>query len=267
MATSVVKVDNKKYEASQTALSAAVADIVVKDAATCLEAKKIQKNIRDEMKQRHFILDPFVVQAKANYDDARDERAKWIDPLEKLDETLADKVKTFEREEREAAKREEDRINAENARLAREKAEREQKEREKAAKEQREAKIKEINAALKAGDIGKREAAKMLKEAGADAEAAIQQAAADAEIAKNAPPPKVEVKPNIPTVSGVPSRRNWKFRFAPNGENILLDAFREKMELRTFVQPNEQEIGRMVRDTKDKKLAESRCPGIEVYED
>lgn len=267
MGTTVIRVDEKQFQSSQQALQTAVHDLTVTDAATCLEAKKIQKAIRDEMKQRKFVLEPFVQKAKSSYEEARDERDKWLDPLEQLDKDLADKVKAYEREEREKAQREQDRINAENARIAREKAEAERKQREQEATEKREARVKEIRAALKAGDIGKREAARMLKEAGAFEEAEKAQAAADAEAAKNAPPPAVTVKPNIPSVAGVPSRRNWKFRFAPNGQNILMDAFRDKMELRPFVQPNEQEIGRMVRDTKDKKLAEARCPGIEVYED
>lgn len=274
MATSVVKIDNKQFELRQTELRQRVQQIVVVSAASCLEAKMIQRQIREEMKMRKIILDPFVNQAKSAYDTAKDERAKWITPLEADDETLAGKVKTYEREEREAAQREQDRINAENARLFREKAEAERKERERLAKEMKDAKIKEIKAALKAGEIGKREAAKMLKEAGADAEAAIEQAAADAEAAKNAPPPKVEVKPNIPTVAGVPSRVNFKVEVTHPDRiiNAYIDAVALRntervVYLRQFIMPNEQAIGAEARKVKNSKLMTTLIPGCRFYED
>jgi hypothetical protein len=265
MATAVIPVDSKKFEATQSELQKMVSSIVVKDADTCLQAKTAQRDIRSEMKLRHAVLDPFVIRAKTNYDDAKMERDKWIAPLETMDETLAAKVKTYEREEREAAQREQDRINAENARIARERADAEAKAAKEKAEAERKAAVAEINRALKAKEITKAKAAKMLREAGAYAEAQAQQAEADAEAAKNVPPPEVTVRPNIPTVSGVPSRRNWKFRVVD--ENALMDAFRENMSLRLFVQANEIEIGRMVRDTKDKAKAEAKCPGIVVFEE
>jgi len=252
MATSVVKVDNKKFESMNTQLEQAVDSIIVKDAATCLEAKKVQKAIRDELKQRHFVLDPFVMQAKANYDDARDERAKWIDRLETLDETVGARVKTYEREEREAAAREQDRINKENARIAQEKADQERRDREAAATQQRETRVKEIRALLKAGKIGKREAAKLLNEAGAFEEAEKAAAAADAEVAKSAPPPAVTVKPNIPVLAGVPSRVNWRYRIT--NENLVPDE---------YWMLNEQKIGADVRRDKEK----TSIPGVEAYPD
>ena len=64
MAASVVKIDNKKFELRQTELRQHVQSIVVKDSQTCLEAKSLQRIIRDEMKTRKLVLDPFVYQAK-----------------------------------------------------------------------------------------------------------------------------------------------------------------------------------------------------------
>jgi hypothetical protein len=63
--------------------------------------------------------------------------------------------------------------------------------------------------------------------------------------------PQVEVKPNIPTVAGVPSRRNWKFR--------ILD---ENKIPRQYLMPNEVSIGYFVRET---KKAGEVIPGIEAY--
>ena len=252
MSTTVIRVDNKQFESKQAELSRLAASIVVKDASTCLEAKTAQRQIRDELKLRHAVLDPFVSNAKSAWDQAKDERSKWIDPLDKLDDLLAQKVKGYEREEREAATREQDRINKENARIAQEKADQERRDREAAATHQREARVKEIKALLKAGEIGKREAAKLLKEAGAFEEAAKAAAAADAEAAKSAPPPAVTVKPNIPTVAGVPSRVNWRYRII--NENLVPDE---------YWMLNEQKIGADVRRDKEK----TSIPGVEAYPD
>ena len=65
--------------------------------------------------------------------------------------------------------------------------------------------------------------------------------------------PKIEVKPNIPTMAGVPSRRNYKFR--------IIDASRIP---RQYLCPDEHKIGRDVRDWK--KVGEV-IPGVEAYED
>lgn len=256
MSTAITKPDVKQFETRLAKLKAEAAAIVVKDAASCLVAKTAQRDLRNEMKAIHLVLDPFVNSAKMHLQEAKDELNKHIEPREAIDDALTAKVKTYEREEREKAQREQDRINAENARIAREKAEADRIQREKDAKEKREARVKEIDAALKAGDIGKREHARMLREAGAFEEAANAQAAIDAEAAKNAPPPAVTVKPNIPTVSGVPSRVNWRFR--------IVDSSKIAQE---YWMVDEQKIGAEVRRIKDKAKAEGQIGGIEVYQD
>jgi hypothetical protein len=274
MATSIVRVDEKKYTSNAEALAAAVTDIVVKDGAKCLEAKRVKKTIADELKQRHFVLDPFVVQAKANYDEAKDQRAKWITPLETLEEKIEQKIKTYEREERERTQREQDAINAENARLKREADEQERKDKEAAAKIEREAKVKEIRALLKAGKIGKRESARLLKEAGAHEEAALAQAAADAETAKATPPPPVTLKPDIPAVAGVPSRVNYKAEVLR--PELLINAYVDAVHLknteravylRQFIMVNAQKLGEEARTVKNSKHLASQIPGVRFYED
>jgi hypothetical protein len=247
-----------------------VSSIVVKDADTCLQAKTAQRDIRSEMKLRHSVLDPFVIRAKTNYDDAKMERDKWIAPLETMDETLAAKVKTYEREEREAAQREQDRINAENARIARERADAEAKAAKEKAEAERKAAVAEINRALKAKQITKAKAAKMLREAGAFAEAKAQQAEADAEAAKNAPPPEVTVRPNIPTVSGVPSRRNYRaevtddYRFIHEAARRLLDG---DTSLREFLMINGSAVASRAREMKDSKAFMAKYPFTKAWED
>jgi len=65
---------------------------------------------------------------------------------------------------------------------------------------------------------------------------------------------QISVVPAIPTVAGVPSRRNWKFRIT---NSVIIP--------RRFWMVDEQAIGRMVRETKDKEQAEKNCPGITVW--
>jgi len=249
--SSVVKVDNRKFEIRQAELTRMVSAIVVTDAATCLEAKKTQKDIRDELKTRHFILDPFVAQAKRAYDDTKDEHAKWVEPLEKLDEQLAQKVKDYERVERERAAAEERRINEERRRKAEEEAAEQRKRDEAAAAERRKQELARIAEAQKAGDLKKREAEKMKKEAEERERQAREQAARDAEAAK-ASVQDVKVQAAIPTVAGVPSRTNWRYRIV--NANLVPDE---------YWMLNEQKIGADVRRDKEK----TNIPGIEVYPD
>ena len=131
------------------------------------------------------------------------------------------------------AEAEERRINEERRKKAADDAEAERKRRE-----------KEIEAQRKAGEVGKREAERLRKEAEAEAKA---QAAAVVD---------VKVQANIPSVQGVPSRVNWKFR--------IVDA--NKIP-KAYLIPDEQKIGQTVRLLKDKARTEAVIPGIEVYTD
>jgi hypothetical protein len=275
MATAITGPVTKQYEEKQITLRKLVESIVVTDPETCLQAKTLQRDIRSEMKLRRSVLDPFVEAAKSNLAKAKDELNKWIVPLQTDDDTLATKVKEYEREERHKAEAEQERINAERRAEAEKKAAEERKERERLAKEEKDKKIKEIRVALKRGDIGQREAAKMLQQAGAWAEAQAEQAAADAEAkvqaVKDAP---VTVKPNIPSVSGVPSRVNYKVEVR-DVDVILLawatavfgkDADRAAY-LRQFITIDTQALGAEARKIKDSKKLESLIQGIRAWDE
>lgn len=266
--------DVQHFQTALTALKTQADSIVVNDAATCLQAKTAQRNVRDYLKDVHAKLDPFVNLAKRTYDETRDERARWLTPGEAIDDALAAKVKAYERQEREAAQREQDRINTENARIKREKDEADRKAALEKAAADRKVRVAEINAQLRRKEITKREAAKLLKLAGADAEAAAQQAEADAEAAKNAPPPAVTVKPNIPAVAGVPSTVHYKAEVTD--ANLLINTFLQcartlSMErlnyLRQFITVDEQAIGAEARKVKNSREMEARIPGVRFYED
>lgn len=231
MSTQIVPVEG--LQAGLTELRQKAESIVVSDSGSCLAAKTAQRDVRAYMKDVHLKLDPFVESAKRNYQAARDELNKWIEPAETIDGALARKVKDYETQERMRAEAEERRINEERRKKAADDAEAERKRRE-----------KEIEAQRKAGEVGKREAERMKKEAEAEAKA---QAAAVVD---------VKVQANIPSVQGVPSRVNWKFR--------IVDA--NKIP-KAYLIPDEQKIGQTVRLLKDKARTEAVIPGIEVYTD
>jgi hypothetical protein len=248
MATSVSRPDTKKLEQTQIVLRGQYDAITVKDAETCLKAKTLMRDIRLEMKMRHAVLDPFVAIAKKNYDDAKDERAKYIDPLQTMDDSLGLQVKDFERRERERAAAEERRINEERQRLAAIEAARIQKEAWAAAKAERERQEKLIKDLRAEGELNKREAEKAKKEA-ADREArakaeAAEQAKLDAHVEA------IKVQPNLSAVAGVPSRVNWRFR--------VVDRLQVPEQ---YWMLNEQMIGADVRRDKDK----TNIPGIEIF--
>ena len=248
---STLAIPSREYEEKRIALQSLVDSLVVTDAPTCLSAKKAQQDIRVEIKMRKSVLDPFVLMSKQTYDAAKDERAKWIDPMEAMDSAIAAKVKDYERREREKAEAETRRINEENRIKAQQQADADRKERERIAAAERKAKEAELEAARKAGDIGKRESDRLKKEA-AEAEAREKaRAAEDAKIAA-ANVPQVVVQANIPTMAGVPSRRNYKAR--------VIDASRVPDQYWII---DEQKLNQEARDAK--KVGEI-IPGVEFFE-
>lgn len=254
MATNTaLAVDRKNFQNGLARLQSEATSIVVKDAETCLVAKTMQRDVRTYIKDVEAKLSPFVEAAKTNLAKAKDELNRWVDPAKTIDETLAGKVKDYERREREAAEAEQRRINEERRRIAAEQAEAERKERERLAEEERKKREKEIEAARKAGEIGKREAERIKKEAMQAEEDAKNQAAKEAEEkAQNVQ--EVKVQANIPTVAGVPSRRNWRYE--------IVD--RDKIPDRFWV-VDEKYLASEVRRLKDKTTAE--IPGIRVYQE
>ena len=227
--------------------------LVVADQSGCIAAKNLKLDIQAYMKAVKFETGPEIEIKKGELRQIQEQEKMLLAPAEAMLETSESKRKTWENEERRKAEEEQRRINEENARQARIKADNDKREAEKLAKETREKRVNEIRGMLRRGEIGKREAERLLKAAGADEEAAKAGVAAQAEETAAAAP-VVQVKPNIPAVQGTVSRQNWKFRIT-NPALIPL----------TFRMPDEVAIGRMVRDAKDKKKAEAQCAGIEVW--
>lgn len=249
MATAIIKPETQEqFTTNNKALKAWADDLVVRNASDAMQAKQTQRTIRDEIKQREFVLKPFVVTAKTALDAAREELGKWINPLEDIDQALAVKVKEYERKEREAAARETEAHNAARRALAESEAKLKREAAEILAREEQKRKQKEIEEARKAGDLNKRESEKMKKEAEWAAQQAKEQAAKQELLDRQVE--DVIVKPNIPTVAGVPSRVNWRFRVVDR--NLVP---------KQYWIINEQMIGAEVRSNKDK----TNIAGIEVF--
>lgn len=245
----------QKFQSALAVFEQQAQSLVVKDAATCLEAKTAQRDVRTYMKQVHATLDPFVTDAKANLERARDRVNQWINPAEQIDATLARKVKDYETQERLAAEAEQRRINDERRKKAEEEAAAARKKAEEEAEAARKKAAAEAEAARKAGEIGKRESERLKKKA--EEEAAQKKAEAEAQAKAAVEAVKdVTVKANIPTVAGVPSRRNWRFK--------IVDATKIP---RSFLIPDEQRIGQAVRATKNKETIEALIPGIEAWQE
>jgi hypothetical protein len=209
---------------------------------------------RGFIKKWKQVFEATIQSAKAHLDTVKNELQGHVIEAEEVVRIAETKAEAYRAEEKRQRDAEQKRLNDEAARAAQVKAEQDKREAEKAAAEKKRTTIAEVNQLLAAGRIGKREAAKRLKEAGAEEEAAIQSAAAVAEEQKAAPPPQIKVAPSIPKVAGIKGRTNWKFKITD-----------ETKIPRLYCTPDEVAIGNMVRATKDKAKAEALIPGIEVW--
>ena len=191
-----------------SALVAKGESLKVCDQATDLDAKQFELEVKSYEKAVDLYADADIQDATERLNRLRIAKMKLLQPLVLVRDKVRGIRKAWEEAERRAAEAEENRLQAE-------------------AQKTRE---REVNAQLRKGEIGKREAEQLKLEV-----------------------PKVTVKPSIPTISGVQSRRNWTFE--------IVDA---RLIPDKFWIVDVQAIGRMVRETKDKALAEKTCPGIIV---
>lgn len=205
--------------------------IEIVDATSCLAAKQFQVEVKSYSKAVDLYADGDIQDAKERLTKLQAAKKMLLNPIETVLAIVDRKRRTWEEDERRRAEAEQRRLQEEA-----------RKQSEARAEEERKAKEKEIAAQVKAGEIGKREAAKLKQQAVEEETKAAQEV------------PQVKVAASIPTLQGTASRRNWKFR--------IVDQYKIP---RQFLIADEVAIGRMVRDAKDKTKAESACPGIEVW--
>jgi len=246
--------------------------IVIRSQQDYIEAVQIKNAANSYIKDVKAKLGPGVASAKEHLDFLKNDMAKYITPAEMIRDTVENKRLAFAEEEKRKAEAEQRRINEENRRIAAEKAEAERKERERIAAEQRDRERKEIEAARRAGDVGKREAERMKKEADAKAERERILAEEDARrAAQNVQ--EVTVKAPIPTVAGA---KNQTYFYADvAAPDLIINAFlatcgdshgydRQNF-LRQFIQVNEQAVGAFARKTQDNAKATAAVPGVRFW--
>jgi hypothetical protein len=187
-------------------------------------------------------------------------------------EPHANRAAAWKRAEREAAQREEQRINEENRRRASEQAEAQRRADAQAAEEKRKERVKEIRGMLKRGEIGKRKAEQLLREAGANEEADKAKAAADAEQSKANVQP-VSVQANVPKVAG---RRGGVLYFAdikdPKAFILAYDLAlkagnHERADyLRQFLTLDASALRKEANDVEDSKKLNAAIPGVYFWD-
>ena len=245
--------------------------IVVNDQQDYIEAVQIKNTINSYIKDVKAKLGPGIVSAKEHLDFLKNDMAKYITPAEQLVGIVEGKRVRWAEEEKRKAEVEQIKANMEARRIAAEKANAERIERERLAAEQRERERKEIEAARRAGDVGKREAERMKKEADAKAERERILAAEEARrTAANVQ--QVTVKAAIPVVAGAMYQT---FYYADVQKPALsLFAYDEAIRkgdndraafLSKFIMVDDQEVGAFARKTKDNEKATAQVPGVRFW--
>jgi hypothetical protein len=253
MSTTQLAVVDKQLETDVEILRSKAEAIVVKTPEDYIAVCNIVVQGRGFIKRWKNVFAESIRSAKEHLQNIQSEEKRHIVAAEAVVAIAERKGEEWKREERQKAEAEQRRLNEENRRIAAEKAEAERKEQQRLADERRKEAEKAAEAARKSGDIGKREAERIKKEAAAQAEKDKARADFEAVMAKENVQ-DVTVKAAVPTVAGIKARVNWRYR--------VVD---ESKIPRAFMIRNDVKIGQMVRDAKNKAIAEASCPGIEVY--
>ena len=190
------------------AIVAEVRTLEIKDHESRTKAGLLNTQLKGESKSAEATMTPYTLAADRVVKFLREMRQRTTNLCEQGKGILVEKMGRYDREEEQKAaaekKRQQDIIDAENKRIADEKLKADQA----AAAELRRQKVLDARRRLAAKDITKAEYARLLKEAGEEAEASKAQAEADAEYAKEHPP-QVSVRPNTPKVAGNIRRVNY----------------------------------------------------------
>jgi hypothetical protein len=188
---------------------------------------------------------------------------------------LTPKMAEWDRAEERAAQAERDRVAREQKQALERQAEQKRLADEKAAKELREKRVAEIRTDLKAGRITKRQAEKLLTEAGALEESLKAKAAADEEESKEQAAKtaaEVQVLPNIPAVAGNVKRKNYKAKCTDEDKFLLAFIAEYKKlgrfgSLREFVHVTDEDLSKKAREVKDNDKMMAAYPAVFAWED
>src|SRR6266850_4088400 len=248
---------------------------VVDTAATYKAAGEFRATVRSQRKVPKFKLEPFQEVVDRARDFLKNKRKEAEEQFDAIDALLTAKMDGQATRERLAAEEEERRSNNEKRiREEKEAAER-RRAQENQAEVERKQREREIAEAKKAGELKAAEAKKLQKEAeekaARDKVAAAQQEADDKANFK-----PLEVKPNLPTITG--SRRHRNYYADYTNFDALLAAYVQthathliaaepsllarRAFLRKFIMENQQELGKLARDTQDSDKVKALLPGM-----
>jgi hypothetical protein len=241
--------------------------LTITDAETYRKVGELVQQARAVSKQGELSLNPF----KAIVNRAKETLQGWLNAHEEEAKVVADigaaKQAAWNKKEREEAAAEERRKQQEKIDEQNRRAELQRKADEEAAAERKERRIGEIREMLKSKTIGKREAERLLREAGAKEEADKAKAAADAEETASKVP-EVKVAPIKATVAGQRARAPWVWEMVDIEKIPRELLYPLPSDDGTYKVSDFPRITKMVKETKDKAQAEAKaCGGITAYQD
>ena len=171
-----------------------------------------QKTLKDLSTAESELLPPFkanVKIAKASWESAKDLLARFADPLANAKQFLGGKISEYRQKKERERIAEQNRINAENKRIADEAA---QRERDRLAKIAADTEAERVRKAEELRAKGQTEAADEAIQAAANLRELDEMDTEEAVAAAVPPPQQITLAaPVLPKVSGVSSRRNYKF--------------------------------------------------------
>lgn len=259
----VPSIHSKELEVALTELHAETEKLpVLREKAKAIEvttpaqfadAGQLLNEVRAAKKIGGFKIDPFKAIADRVVTFLRTEKTKHENAAQEIDAILSAKMSDYTRREREAAQREQDRINEERRVATQKAADEQRKADEAAAIEERKRREKEIAEAKKAGEVSAREAERLKKEAKAQEDIDKQKAKETQQFAvQNVQ--DVRVQPNTPKVAGQRQRIVYCFEIIKPNE---VD--------RAFLCPDDQAIGAKVRSDKNPEKSMMEIGGIRVW--
>lgn len=239
-------------------------ELAVVDQQTSIQAAQVRIDFESYIRSVEDFFEPELAPAEETVKRVKLQMSTLLTPVRGWLAALKGRVQTYNAEEKRRTEIEREREQEKLRAAAREKAATEQREADRLAREQREAREKELEAQRKAGEIGKREEARLAKVA---AEEEAKQRALAAEQAKKtaADVPVIDVKPNIPTGAGL-----YKNQTYYSAEITNFSAFfaaydtatgERRTFLRQFLDVNQQEVGKYARKEKNNKKVEADIPG------
>jgi hypothetical protein len=216
-------------------------------------AGTLLKRVRDNRKQGEEVVKPLKRVVQTIKDWLQTESLKHSNKCEQIEGVITPKMNAYKVRERELAAAEERRINEERRKETERLAQEQRMKDLERIERERKAQDKEIADAVKAGEVKKREADKLRRQAEERERVQREQAARDAEAMK-ASHQDIKVAPNTPKVAGLRQRQQWHF------EVINRDEIK-----RAFMIEDEKAIGQFVRNVKNAKVAEESVGGIRVW--